>query len=64
MAYSIAKAVQKSVAGYTRPGGRASANTTIRKTKGRGNIGNFGNRRNSKLIPSINTGGNFGPLGY
>lgn len=67
MAYSIAKAVQNSVKGSrggVGPGGRASANTTIKKIRGGGNRGSFGNRRNSVKVPSINTGGNFGPLGY
>lgn len=64
MAYSIAKAIQKSVAGYNRPGGRASANHSVKKVSGRGNKGSFGNAKNSKRVKSINSGGNYGTLGY
>lgn len=61
---TIASSILKNTKGFNRGGGRASANVTIKKVKGRGNQGSFGNRKNSKAVKSINSGGNFGPIGY
>lgn len=62
MGYSIAKAVQSSVKGYNRPGGRAKGTFKIKTTKNRGNV-------TSLRVKGGTTGGTHGtintlPTGY
>lgn len=62
MAYSIAKAVQSSVKGYNRPGGRAKGSFRPSTTKNRGNV-------TSLRVKGGTTGGSKGtintvPTGY
>lgn len=52
--------------GIRSPGGSKGGRkaTTQKTTKGRGNLGSFGRQGVSKANKGINTGGNYGPLGF
>jgi hypothetical protein len=67
MAYKIGKAVTNSVKGYVGPGKRVSANFRVKTIKSRANTGSFRLKKSANTgggAGSINSGGNFGPLGY
>lgn len=63
MAKSIGKSILSDTSKHNKPGGRAKGNMSI-STRKVGNKGSFGAKKNSRQIKSINTGGNYGTLGY
>ena len=62
---TVVKGVKSDAAqfGIRSPGRSKATRSAESKTRGRGNVGSFGNLKRSSRA-SINTGGNFGKIGY
>lgn len=63
MAKSIGKSILSNTSHHNKPGGRVANSNTVSRTKNRGNKGSFGGQKQSTK-KSINSGGNYGPIGY
>lgn len=64
MARSIANSILRDTSKHNKSGGRAPASMKATKVKGKGNQRSFGIVKQSKAVGSINSGGNYGPVGY